>query len=68
MIPKNSVVKLHNEDILYKVIESNGDRLIVSPLQWNYDICPQETIKESDVETVVLDSGIFQHAQDKMKG
>ena len=67
MIPKNSIVKLYNDNLLYRVIESNGDRLIVQPMQWDYEIIPQETIKESDVETVILDSGIFQLARNRMR-
>lgn len=68
MIPKNSVIKCKDDDTLYRVIESNGDRLVISPIEWDYEIIPQETIRVSDVETVILDSGMFQLAQNKMKG
>lgn len=53
MIPKNAVIKCKNDDTLYKVIESNGDRLVISPIQWDYEIVPQETIHKTDVESVL---------------
>ena len=53
MTPKNAVIKCKNDDTLYRVVESNGDRLVISPIEWDYEIIPQETIKESDVKSVL---------------
>lgn len=51
---------LKNEpDQIYKVIESNGDRLIVSPTKWNYEIIPQETIHVSDIEYILRDGRVY---------
>jgi len=41
----------NEEQIEYKVIENNGDRLLISPIKWEHgDIVPTESVRDYMLE------------------
>lgn len=45
---------IENEGI-YEVMESNGDRLFISPIVWRGDIRCQELVRDYMVDTMILE-------------